>query len=195
MPRCWKNSGGSLNGLRVVRIAHERDRAAAEVQRAAVVVEHDFHAGRIGELFGRRHRRGERRHAGRRVLFQQLDHAVDVVGRHLRLVALHVDQDLGLRQLAGDFGHAVGAARAVGARHHEVAAEPLDLAGDLGMVGGDDHAGRLARGAGRFVRVLQKCLAGFAQQHLPRQPRRGVAGGDDDIASRLASCGSRSGHV
>ena len=50
------------------------------------------------------------------------------VGRHLRLVALHVDEDVGLRQLAGDFGDAVGAALAIGARHHEVAAEALDLA-------------------------------------------------------------------
>ena len=56
--------------------------------------------------------------------------------------------------------------------------------GDLRMVGGDEHAGRPLGGAGRFVGVLQQCLAGFAQQHLARQPRRGVAGGDDDVTSR-----------
>ena len=58
---------------------------------------------------------------------------------------------------------------AVGARHHEVAAEAFDFAGDLRVVGGDQHAGRVLGGAGGFVGVLQKRLAGFAQQHFPRQ--------------------------
>ena len=52
--------------------------------------------------------------------------------------------------------------------------------GDLGMVGGHEHAGRPSRGAGRFVGVLEQRLAGVAQQHFPRQPGRGVAGRDHD---------------
>ena len=55
--------------------------------------------------------------------FEQLDRQVDRRGRNLRLVALHVDEDIDVRQLAGDFGHAVGAAGAVGAGQLDLAAE------------------------------------------------------------------------
>ena len=41
-------------------------------------------------------------------------------------------------EAGGDFGHAVGAGRMVGAGHHDLAAEAGDGVGDPRVVGGDD---------------------------------------------------------
>ena len=151
------------------------------------------HAG-LASCSGDEHRRSERGHAGRRILLQQLDNPVDVLRRHLRLVALHVHHDLSPRQLAGDFRHPVGTARAVGARHDEVAAEALHLGGNLSMIGRHEHAGRTLGGAGRLIGVLQECLSGLAQKHLPRQPRGAVTSRDDDVAAWRGRRRKMAGH-
>ena len=48
---------------------------------------------------------------------------VERLAGDLGFVALQVDDDPGCFEASGDFGHAVGAGRMVGAGHHDLAAE------------------------------------------------------------------------
>src|SRR5262245_28291503 len=175
----------------VIRISNERNRAAAEVDRSASVIEHNLNAGWVRELLRRSHSRRERRHSGGWIAFQKFDYAIDIFGRHLGLVALHVYQNLSAWTLACHFRDPISAACAIWTRHHEVAAEAFDLAGNLGMVGRDDNAGRFARGARGFIRVLQECLARLAQQHFARQAGRRISGRSNGEAARRWGTGAR----
>ena len=58
----------------------------------------------------------------------------------LGLVPLKVDDDAGSFEAGGDFGHAVGAGRMVGAGHHDLAAKAGHGLRDPGVVGGDDDS-------------------------------------------------------
>ena len=106
------------------------------------MVEHHLHARRVLQLPPAANGRGQRAHHGRRVRLQQFDGQVDRAAGDLRLVALHVDDDVDVGHAAGDFGHAIGAAGGVGAGHFHLAAEGADLVENLGMVGGHADARR-----------------------------------------------------
>jgi hypothetical protein len=101
-------------------------------------------------------------------LCQGLDQQVDVLGAHLRLVALDVDNDVGARVPRRDLGDAVGAAEVVGARHLELDAAFARRVGDLLRVGREDDAVERLRLRHRFVDVLEKILPRLAQQGLAR---------------------------
>ncbi len=165
-------------------VSHERNRAAAEIHRAARVVKNHLYAGRIGQLFFPRQRRSQRGHSGRWILFQQFDHAVNVFRKHLRFVSLHIDKDIRTRVFAGDFCYPVGAAGALCACHQKFTMETFHFPRDFRMIRGDDYACRPLGCAGRFVGVLQQRLACFAEQHFPRQARGGVTGRNYDVTAK-----------
>jgi hypothetical protein len=101
--------------------------------------------------------------------------------RKFRFVSLHIDDHIHV-ELSRHFGHAVGAAGAVGAGHLHLSAKGPHLGGDLFVVGGHAHAARQPGPAGRFVGVLNQRLARLAQQQLAGQPRRGEPRGNDNEA-------------
>ena len=58
-------------------------------------------------------RRGERGHGGGGISLEQFDDPIDGFAGKFGLVALHVDDDIDVAQLMGNFGDAVGAAGAI----------------------------------------------------------------------------------
>ena len=108
---------------RVIPVAGEGNGGAAEINGPLPLIEDDFDAGRIVELLLRANWRGERYHHGCRVTFQQLHSEINRCRGNLRFVTLDVDEDVHVRQLAGDFGDAVGAAGTIGARQFNAPAK------------------------------------------------------------------------
>ena len=98
----------------------------------------DLDAGRVAVDRLVADRRRERGHRRLGVVREQRDDAVERLAGDLGLVALQVDDHAGCFEPRGDFGHAVGAGRMVGAGHHEFAAEAADGLGDPRVVGRDD---------------------------------------------------------
>ena len=101
-------------------------------------------------------------------------------GLDQRLVTLHIDDDAldRIAALRGDFGDAVGAGSMVVARQQRLMAMTSDSGSDVMVVGSDDDFGRAA-GACPVGDVHHHRLAGDVEQRLARQPRRGVARGND----------------
>ena len=73
-----------------------------------------------------------------RIPGQQLGQQVQRFRIHQRLIALKVDDHIGL-QLLGHFRDAVGAAGMVAPRQHHLAAESLDRRHDADIICGNDH--------------------------------------------------------
>ncbi len=100
------------------------DRAAGEVQWPGLApVADDLDARRVAIdrfVADRRRQRGHRRLG---VVVEQRDHSIEGQAGDLGLVALQVDDHPGSFEARGDFGHAVGAGRMIGAGHHDLAAE------------------------------------------------------------------------
>ena len=165
-----------------------RNHAAAEIQRPARGVENHLHAGRVFELPAAADRRGQRAHHGRGIVLQQLDGQVDRRPGDLRLVALQVDDDLGVGHPPGDFGDAIGAAGRRRVGQFGLAAEGADLVEDFSAIGGHADARRPHGPPGGLVGVLDQGLARLPQQQLPRQPGRGQPGGNDDSADGHSLC-------
>ena len=68
------------------------------------------------------------------------DDQVERMPGDLGLVALQIDDNAGFVEACGDFGHAVGAGRMVGAGHHDLAAKSGHGLRDPLVVGGDDDS-------------------------------------------------------
>src|SRR6267142_5298877 len=157
-------------------VAVERNRRARKIECAALSV--GDHFDRIGILNVMRGARCLDRPNIASGIFHQFDQSVDMIGMRERLVALHVDVNVGGNGLR-DFVHAIGAA-AVGcggqARRPSVA---LTDRHDLVGIGGDDHVGECAASACSFIDALQHGLAGDLAQDLARQAGGGDARGND----------------
>ena len=100
------------------------ERRAREVQRVAFAI--DRRPSRRSGCRGRPGRRCARRSvpSGRRPIQQQLRPRRRSPPARSRLVALDVDDDLGVES-GGDFGEPIGAGRVIAARHHGDAAEAV----------------------------------------------------------------------
>ena len=112
------------------------------------------------------------------------DEVVDRAGREQRLVALHVDVELG-GDLVGDLGHAVGAGAVRLLRHHHIRAELGRDIGDAVVVGGDDDLLGQAAAAGGFPDPLDHGPALDAGEALAGKAGRAVARGNDDDGFHL----------
>ena len=150
----------------IVPVPWARDHAAAEIERPAVAVEDHLHAGRVVQLPPVADGRGQRAHHRAGILFEQFDGQVDGGPGNLRLVALHVHDDIDAADAPGDLGHAICAAGRTGIGHVRLAAERKDLVVDFGTVGGDADSGRPGGPARSLVGMLQQRLAGPAQQQF-----------------------------
>ena len=104
------------------------------------------------------------------------DRAVDVLGRHQRLVPLHVQVDVG-RNPAGDLGDAVGAARRRLGSEDGLAARRLHAAGDAGVVRRHQDPVHTLRGPHGFQDVDHHGSAGQGSEGFSRESDGGVARG------------------
>ena len=157
--------------------AHERNDAAREIERKSVVVEHDFRRIFIFDGFHFRKRLAERGDLRRWVVELAAKH-LDLRGLDEGFVALHVDDNVGLR---GDFLDglldAVGAAAVVRGSHHGTTAEAFHLAENTVVVGGDENL--VDHGRNLLINALNHGFSAEQSQRFAREARRSVAGGDD----------------
>jgi hypothetical protein len=160
----------------IARVGYRRP---AEIERIAVVVQHDLDGVRIGELPGVAHRvRG-----GRHVRFpaaQQAGDLPDQQGIDQRLVALHVDDDMtgSVAPARSDFGQPVRPRRVTCVRHHRLVAVPRGGGRNALVVRGDQHFVRAAP-AGLVSHSHHHWPSGQIDERLAGQAGGGVAGGND----------------
>ena len=130
--------GGRVRGEVGQAVAVVGDRAPGEVESPSTPRGHDLDARRVAVDGLVADRRGEGRHRRLGVGFEQGDDEVQGLAGEFRLVPLEVDDQVGFRHPRDHLGHAVGPGRVVVAGEGDLAAEPLDRAGDPLVVGGDD---------------------------------------------------------
>ncbi len=167
----------------IVPLARVRNRAAAEIERSPRSVKHDFDASRDLRV-GRGGGSGSPSVAITAWVsrVEQIDHQIDRRTRQFGLVALHVDQN---DRRSGNC-RATSATRSVPLAQSGLVIRTSPpkrphRVGDFLMVGGHANAGRLNGPPGRLVRVLNKRLAGLAEQQLAWQPSGSQAGRNDQI--------------
>ena len=169
--------GEFFEPVAAVDAAHEGNDAAREIECETVVVEHDFRRIFVFDGFHRGERLAERGDLRRRVV-ELAAKFLDLRGLDEGFVALHVDDDVGLRADGRDgFLNAVGAAAMVRGSHHGASAEAFHFTENPLVVGSDknffDDLGNLS------VNALNHGFSAEQGQWLAGEARRGVAGRDD----------------
>src|SRR5206468_9242745 len=96
---------------------------------------------------------------------------VEDARRDQRLVALNIDDDVGVDRL-GRLSHAVGASLVRGARHDGAAAEHARRLGDLDVARRDADIGEATVHPGTAEHVLDHRKPGDESQRLARKSRR-----------------------
>ena len=147
-------------------VADVRDRTSTEIEGSPLLVEHDFHAGRVVDFLGVFDRSRDCRHRRRWIRLEELNYLIDRGRIDVRFIALQVDDNIRPLHFACDFRHAVGPAVVIGTGHHRAAAEFRHFLNDLFAIGGNAHPERTAGMPRCFPGVLQYRLARFPQQQL-----------------------------
>src|SRR5215510_9819797 len=173
------------------RRARKRDRVTRETDREPLAVDYDFDHVRFERVFDRFDRLAGRAHDDRPVGEQGLEGGLDRRRLDQRLVALNVDDDLGV-QPRRDFGKAVGPRRVIRRRHDRLDSRAGDGLKDAFVVRRDDHATDRSRLFGAFDDAQNHRFSADLYQWFAWQSGRGVAGGNDcdDVVSHKSVAGA-----
>ena len=157
-------------------IAIERNGRARKIQRPPLVIGHYFHGIRVLHVEFRRMGL-QRADGGRRVLhnFQQRR---DLFQSDQRLIALHVDIDIG-GLAAGNFVYSLRAAAVRTRSHLRLPAMGAANLQDFLGIGRDDDLRQQRRRSHRLVDDSDQRFACNLAQHLARQTRGSQAGRND----------------
>ena len=161
----------------VVRRRARTESASAKNKSRCLRVRHHFHHVRIGDLLGALDALLQRAHRSI-VPIEQTEHGgIDGGGIDHRLVALNIDDQVRVR-CRGDFGHAVGSGGMIGAGHHHARPKLPGRVANAFVIGGDDHAGQIARLRRPFPHVLEHGFAGNRDESFAGKSGGSVPGGD-----------------
>lgn len=138
--------------------------AAREVEGAGVAVEDDLDAGGVVVDGGVADGCGEGGHGDFGVILEERDDEVEGVSGDFGFVALEVDDDVGVGDVGGDLGDAVGAGGVVLAGHDGLFAVCEDDVANADIVGGDDDVAEALGAFGGGYDVEDEGRAGFAEQ-------------------------------
>ena len=118
----------------------------------------------------------ERAHLDCGLVSQRHDGGIDCSGIDEGLIALDVDDDLGVGVARGDFGNPVGAGNVVGPGHPDGGSEAPGFGKDSLVVGGDNSAGEVSRHVHAFPDVFKHSSATKGGEGFTGKSGRSVPG-------------------
>ncbi len=166
----------------ISRVAMKWDRGPREINRATLWCDDDLHEIRIGRISSRR----ERSRGGRHIIgftLQQIDQRIDNMRINLRLIRLHVDDDVIVESL-GNLGNAVGSALVIRRRQHAARLERSKGIDDLLVIRRDDDFTHSSAFTRLIYRMLHQRPTGVGSENLPGKTCGCQSGGNDNGRSQ-----------